>query len=99
METLFTKKTKTRAPHAGANARLHLENSMLKKGNNFVQKNWRIISPTGMGPLLIVNKYSEFQVNIFSNYRDIIEMSKFSYAAAAARAMTIHQCFLRKQPS
>ena len=46
-------------------------------------------------PLIIVNNYSEFQVNIFSNNRDIRKMSKFSHdanAAAAsvpARAMTI----------
>ena len=41
----------TRAPHAGANARLqlHLENSKSKKGHNFVKKKWRITSPTGMG--------------------------------------------------
>ena len=41
----------TRAPNAGANARLylHLENSKSKNGHNFVKKNWRIISPTGMG--------------------------------------------------
>ena len=40
----------TRAPHAGANARLklHLENSKSKKGHNFVKKTWRITSPTGM---------------------------------------------------
>ena len=29
--------------------RLHLENSKSKKGHNFVKKNWRTISPTGMG--------------------------------------------------
>ena len=28
--------------------RLHLENSKLKKGHNFVKKNQRITSPTGM---------------------------------------------------
>ena len=28
---------------------LHLENSKSKKGHNFVEKNWKIISPTGMG--------------------------------------------------
>ena len=30
---------------------LHLENSKSKKGHNFVQKNWRITAPTGMGSL------------------------------------------------
>ena len=47
------------------------ENSKSKKGHYFVKKNWRIIFLTGMGPLLIVNNYSEFQVNIFNNNRDI----------------------------
>ena len=42
---------KTRAPHAGANARLQqlLENSKSKRGCNYVKKNFRITSPTGMG--------------------------------------------------
>ena len=41
----------TRAPHVGANARLqlHFENAKSKKGHNFVKRNWRITSPTGMG--------------------------------------------------
>ena len=40
---------KTRALHAGANARLslHLENSKSKKGHNLGEKG--ITSPTGMG--------------------------------------------------
>ena len=29
--------------------RLHLENSKSKMGHNFVKKNWKIITPTGMG--------------------------------------------------
>ena len=29
--------------------RLHLENSKLKKGHNFVKKNWMITSPNGIG--------------------------------------------------
>ena len=43
----------TRAPHAGANARLQLlsENSKLKKGHNYVKKNLRVTCPTGMGSL------------------------------------------------
>ena len=46
------------------------ENSKSKKGHNFVKK-CRITSPLVLVPLLIVNNYSEFQVNIFSNNRDI----------------------------
>ena len=47
------------------------ENSKSKKGHNFVK------TIVGLPPLLvwvhllIVNNYSEFQVNIFSNKRDI----------------------------
>ena len=44
--------------------RLHLENSESKRGHNFVKKNWRIISSTGMGSpfdseqlFLVSNKY------------------------------------------
>ena len=29
--------------------RRHIENSKSKKGHNFVKRNWRITSPTGMG--------------------------------------------------
>ena len=55
-------------------------------------------------PLLIVNNYSEFQVNIFSNNRDIRKCQSFRTNAAAdatddTRAMTILRYFLRKQPS
>ena len=35
-------------------------------------------------PLLIVNNYSEFQVNIFSNNRDIRKCQKFLHATAIA---------------
>ena len=42
------------------------ENSKSKKGHKFV-----ITSLFGMGSLLIVNNYSEFQVNIFIINRDI----------------------------
>ena len=57
-------------------------------------------------PHLIVNNYSEFQVNIFINNRNISKC-QFSHdatdddAAAEddARAMTIPRRFLRKQPS
>ena len=51
--------------------RLHLENSKSKKGHNFVKKNWRLPPLLVLAPLLIVNNYSEFQVNTFSNNGDI----------------------------
>ena len=58
-------------------------------------------------PLLIVNKYCEFQVNIFINNRDIIKCQSFCMtpddddddSADDARAMTIPRGLLRKQPS
>ena len=80
------------------------ENSKSKKGHNFVEKNVGLPPLLVWVPLLIVNNYSEFQVNIFSNNR-YLKMSKLLHAAAAAaaadntRAMTIPRCFLRKQPS
>ena len=42
-----------------------------------MSKKLRIISPTRMVPLLIVYNYSEFQVNIFSNNRDIRKCQSF----------------------
>ena len=70
----------TRAPHAGANAGLllHLENSRSKKGHNFVKKIGGLPSLLVWVPLLIVNNYSEFQVNIFSNNRDIRKCQSFA---------------------
>ena len=61
-------KRQTRALHAGANAqlKLHLENSKSKKGHNFVKKIGGLPPLLVWVPLLIVNNYSEFQVNIFS---------------------------------
>ena len=53
------------------------ENSKLKMGPNFVKKNWRITSPTGMGSPFDSKQYSEFQVNIFSNNRDIRKCQSF----------------------
>ena len=43
--------TKTRAPHAKAQAwlQLLLENSKTKRGHDYVKKILRITSPTGMG--------------------------------------------------
>ena len=47
------------------------ENSKSKKGHNFVKKIKGLAPLLVWVPLLIVNNYSEFQVNIFSNNRDI----------------------------
>ena len=47
------------------------ENSKSKKGHNFVQKIGGLPPLLVWVPLLIVNNYSEFQVNILSNYTDI----------------------------
>ena len=48
------------------------ENSKSKKGHNFVKKKIEGLPPLPVWvPLLIVNNYSEFQVNIFSNNRDV----------------------------
>ena len=47
------------------------ENSKSKKGHTFVKK-IEVLPPLLVWvPLLIVNKYSQFQVNIFNNNRDI----------------------------
>ena len=51
------------------------ENSRSKKGHNFVKKIEGLPPQLVWVPLLIVN-YSEFQVNIFSNNRNL-KMSKF----------------------
>ena len=47
------------------------ENSKSKKGHNFVRKIEGLPILLVWVRLLIVNKYSEFQVNIFNNNRDI----------------------------
>ena len=47
-----------------------------KKGHNFV-KNGGLPPLLGWVPLLIANNYSEFQVNIFSNNRDIRKCQTF----------------------
>ena len=57
--------------------RLHLENSKSKKGHNFVKKNGGLPPLLVWVPLLIVNNYSEFQVNIFNNNRDIRKCQNF----------------------
>ena len=65
----------TRAPHAGANAQLqlHLEKSKAKKGHNFVKKIGGLPPLLVWVPLLIVNNYSEFKVNVF---KEILENVK-----------------------
>ena len=74
------------------------ENSKSKKGHNFVKK-------VGLPPLLvwvpllIVNNYSEFRVNIFSNNRNIRKCQFSSDDVDDARAIAISRRFLRKQPS
>ena len=57
--------------------KLLLENFKSKKGHNFVKKIDWTTSPTGWVSLLIVNNYYEFQVNIFSNNRDIRKCQSF----------------------
>ena len=51
--------------------RLPLESSMSKKGHNFVKKIGGLPPILVWVPLLVVNNYYKFQVNIFSNYSDI----------------------------
>ena len=51
--------------------RLHLENTKSKKKHNFVKKNGGLPPLLAWVFILIVYNYSEFQVNIFSNNRDI----------------------------
>ena len=51
--------------------KLHLENSKSKKGHNFVKKIEGLPPLLVWVPLLVVNNYSEFEVNIFSNNRGI----------------------------
>ena len=46
------------------------ENSKSKKGHNFFKKDGGLPPLLVWVLLLIVNNYSEFQVNIFSNNRD-----------------------------
>ena len=50
---------------------------MSKKGHNYVIQNLRVTFPLVWVPLLIVNNLSEFQVNIFSNDRDIRKCQSF----------------------
>ena len=81
--------------------RLHLENSKSKKGHNFVKKNEGLPPLLVWVPLMIVNNYSEYQVNFFSNNRNIRKCQSFRMSPDYddARAMTIPRRFLRKQPS
>ena len=50
----------------------------LKKGNNFGKKIAGFPPLLVWVPLLMVNNYSEFQVNIFSNKRDIRKCQSFT---------------------
>ena len=69
---------------------LRLENSKLKKGHNYVEKNLSVTCPTGMGSLLIVNNCCELQVNIFSNNIDIRKYQSICMMTLPPRkAMTI----------
>ena len=86
--------------------RLYLENSKSKKGHNFVKKIGGLPPLLVWVPLLIMNNYSEFQVNIFSKNRDIRKCQSFLMTpddndaiSDDARAMTIPRRFLQKQPS
>ena len=56
---------------------LHLENSKSKKGDNFVKRNRGLPPLLILIPLLIVDNYSEFQVNCSSNNRDIRKCQSF----------------------
>ena len=58
--------------------RLHSENSKSKKGITLSIKIGRLPPLLVWVPLLIVNNYSEFQVNIFSNNRDIRKYQSFA---------------------
>ena len=53
------------------------ENSKSKKGHNSVKKNEGLSPLLVWVPLLIVNNYPEFQVNIFSNNRYIRKCQSF----------------------
>ena len=83
--------------------RLHLENSKSKKGHNFVKEIGGLSPLLVWVTLLIVNNYSEFQVYIFSNNRDIkvfaLRRDDDDDTDDDARAMTIPRRFLRKHPS
>ena len=57
--------------------RLRLENSKSEKGHNFVKKIGGLPPLLVWVPLLNVNNYSEFHVNIFSNNRDIRKCQSF----------------------
>ena len=54
-----------------------LKNSKSKNGHNIVKNTGGLIPLLVWAPLLIVNNYSEFQVNIFSNNRDIRKCQSF----------------------
>ena len=80
----------TRAPHANTQLYLHLENSKSKKGHNFVKKIGGLPPLPVWVPLLIVNNYSEFQVNIFrtGNNRDIRKCQSFGMTPTTSLPLT-----------
>ena len=49
------------------------KNSKSKKGHNYIKNFLRITTPAGKGYHFDSKHWSEFQVNIFSNDRDIIK--------------------------
>ena len=57
--------------------KLYLENSKLKKGHNFVKIIGGLLILLVWVSLLIVYNYSEFQVNIFINNRNIRKYQSF----------------------
>ena len=80
----FRSKPKTRAPHAGANARLQFlleiyrifnKNSKSKKGHNCAKNILRVTSPIGMSSPF--HNEELVLVNIFSNDRDITKCPSF----------------------
>ena len=58
------------------------ENSMSKKEHNSVRKNEGLPPLLVWVPLLIVNNYSEFLENMFSNNRDIRKCQSFRIKTA-----------------
>ena len=67
-----------RVPMLGCSCIKILEHFKSKKGQNFLKKKYGGLPHLLVQvPLLIVNNYSEFQVNIFSNNRDIRKCQSF----------------------
>ena len=77
------------------------KNSKSKKGHNSEKKKKIDLSPLIVWIFLsILNTYSEFQVNIFCNNRDITKcQSFFTTTQTTPRLYSNTSGFLRKQPS